>query len=1152
MNDFLKIHKVLVANRDEIAIRVIRAAIEMGIKNVAIFSEEDRLALHRFKADEAYQVGIGKTPVEAYLDIEDILRIAKDANCDAIHPGYGFLAENPDFAQRCLESGIIFIGPAPDVMRALGNKIAARNLAQEAGVPVIPASASLDGSEECIMQVAETIGFPVMLKASWGGGGRGMRVIREPSEMKEAVNIAKREAKAAFGNDEVYFEKLLENVSHVEVQILGDHHGNVVHLFERDCSLQRRHQKVMERAPAPYLSKAKRNELCEAAVTLAKHAGLNNAATVEFLYDKDSEQFYFIEVNPRIQVEHTVTEEITGIDIIKAQITIASGEAIANNKSIVPPQNRIHAHGHALQCRVTAEDPLNNFIPDSGHIVAYRSPAGPGVRLDGGTAYSGAWINRAYDSLLVKVTTRGRDQEETIARMRRALIEFRIRGVATNLPFLLQLLDHPYFLRGEYNTRFIDETPELFNFVKKRSSVDRLLKFIADVIVNGNAEVRERQQPIELREPVVPKLPDIAPADGTKQLLKEKGPEGVAQWLKEQKKPVVTDTTYRDAHQSLLATRVRTRDLVAIAPHYARLMPGLFSIESWGGATFDVALRFLKEDPWARLHKISTAMPNIMQQMLLRSANAVGYKNYPDNVVQYFIREAAQAGVDVFRIFDSLNWVENMHVAIDAVGESGKVIEAAICYSGDILNKDRDKYNLNYYVKLAKELEATGAHILGIKDMAGLLRPAAAKILFTTLKQEIGLPIHFHTHDTSGVAAATVLAAVDAGVDAFDAAIDSMSGLTSQPNMGAIVEALYNTDRDTELEAKNIRFLSTYWEQVREQYVAYEPSIRSGASEVYVHEMPGGQYTNLREQARSLGIDTRWPDIAQAYADVNVLFGDVIKVTPTSKVVGDMALAMVTTGLSKDDVLDPKKKIAFPDSVVEFFRGELGQPEGGFPEALQRKVLGDKEPLKVRPGSVLQTVDLEQTRKDIQKKLDQEVSNTGLASYLMYPDVYMNYAEHEKTFGDVGILPTHVFLYGMNAGDEVVLPLLDGRHAIIRYLASSDPDEDGMRRVFFEVNGQPQTVIVKDKHFAHQAPQVEKADPNNPGHIAAPMPGLVIGIEVSPGQKIRKGDTLVVLEAMKMQTTVPAEMEGKVKRVVARTDHIVDTGDLLLEIEHAK
>ena len=1152
MNDFLKIHKILIANRGEIAIRVIRATMEMGIKNVAIFSEEDRLALHRFKADEAYQVGAGKTPVEAYLDIEDILRIAKESGCDAVHPGYGFLAENPEFARRCMESGIIFIGPGPDVMRALGNKVAARRLAEEAGVPVIPASDVLAGSEESILQAARQIGFPIMLKASWGGGGRGMRMIREQAEIKEAVSIARREAKAAFGHDDVYFEKLLENVSHVEVQILGDHHGNVVHLFERDCSLQRRHQKVMERAPAPYLSRTRRNEICEAAVRLARHAKLNNAATVEFLYDKNTEQFYFIEVNPRIQVEHTVTEEITGIDIVKAQITIASGEAIANAKSIVPPQNKIHASGHALQCRVTAEDPLNNFIPDSGHIVAYRSPAGPGVRLDGGTAYTGAWINRAYDSLLVKVTSRGRDQKETISRMRRALFEFRIRGVATNLPFLLQLLDHSSFHKGDYNTRFIDETPELFNFVQPRGSVNRLLRFIADVIVNGNTELRERPQPIELREPVVPELPDLNPPPGTKQLLKEIGAAGVAQWLKEQKNPLVTDTTYRDAHQSLLATRVRTRDLAAIAPHYARLMPGLFSIESWGGATFDVALRFLKEDPWARLHRISSAMPNIMQQMLLRSANAVGYKNYPDNVVRYFIGEAARAGVDVFRIFDSLNWVENMRVAIDAVGESGKIIEAALCYSGDILNKDRGKYDLKYYLRLAKELEAAGAHILGIKDMAGLVRPAAAKMLITALKQEIGLPIHFHTHDTSGAAAASVLAAVEAGVDAFDAAIDSMSGLTSQPNMGAIVEALYHTERDTELDAAHIRLLSAYWEQVREQYVAYEPGIRSGASEVYVHEMPGGQYTNLREQARSLGLDTRWPDIAQAYADVNALFGDLIKVTPTSKVVGDMALAMVTSGLSKQDVLDPNRKIAFPASVVEFFRGELGQPEGGFPQSLQRKVLGDTEPLKVRPGSVLEAVNLEETKKKIEKKLDREVSATGLASYLMYPDVYLNYAEHEKTFGDISILPTHVFFYGMKPGDETVLPLLDGRQAIIQYLASSDPDEDGMRRVFFEVNGQPQTVIVKDKNLIHDVPQVEKADPDNPEHVAAPMPGLVIGVEVSAGQKVRKGDTLLVLEAMKMQTTVPAEVDGKVKRVIARPNHIVDTGDLLLELEKSK
>ena len=1147
----LPIKKVLIANRSEIAIRIIRAVHEMELRSVAIFSEEDRLALHRFKAFEAYQVGVGKSPVEAYLDMDDILRIARETGSDAVHPGYGFLAENPDFAERCRAEGLIFIGPNPDVMRKLGNKINARHLAEEAGVAVTPASPPLGDDPDELQRVAEEIGLPLMLKASWGGGGRGMRVVNSTEELREAVNASKREARTWFGNDEVYFEKLVVDARHVEVQILGDTHGNVVHLFERDCSLQRRHQKVIERAPAPYLSNEKREELCDAAVRLARHAGLDNAATVEFLYDARDNNFYFIEVNPRIQVEHTVTEEITGIDIVKAQIRIAAGTRIGGGRdAAVPSQNRIHRYGHSLQCRLTAEDPHNNFIPDYGHIVAYRSPAGPGIRLDGGTAYSGAWIHRSYDSLLVKVTARGADEEEAISRMRRALAEFRVRGVATNLPFLQQLLEHPRFSKGNYNTRFIDETPELFTFRRSGGTVERLLTFIADVTVNGNPEVSGRPVPSLRVEPVVPALTKTAPPDGLQQELHKKGPEHVARWLKRQKRPLVTDTSFRDAHQSLLATRVRSKDMVAIAPHYARLLPGLFSVESWGGATFDVALRFLREDPWQRLHDLAAGMPNIMQQMLLRASNAVGYKNYPDNVVEYFTEQAAQAGVDVFRIFDALNWTENMKIAIDAAGRTGKLVEAAICYTGDILDPQRSQYTLDYYLKLARELETAGAHILGIKDMAGLLKPAAAKQLIKALKDEINLPIHFHTHDTSGLSAASVLAAVDVGVDAFDAAVDSMSGLTSQPNMGSLVEALANTPRETGLDPAHIRELSTYWEQVRGQYAAFEPPINAGASEVYVHEMPGGQYSNLREQARAMGIDAaRWPEVARAYAEVNNMFGDLIKVTPTSKVVGDMALAMVTSGLTREDVLDPDTHIAFPDSVVAFFRGELGQPAGGFPEVLQKKVLNGEKPLTVRPGSTMDPVDLEATRFNLKKKLDRDISNQHLASYLMYPEVFIKYAEHDKTYGDVSVLPTHVFFYGMQSGTEITLPVIDGRQVIIRYLAASDTDEEGMCRVFFEVNGQPQTVIIQDTRVAHEVHGAEKADDTNPGHVAAPMPGLVVNVEVSPGQKVHRGDTLVLLEAMKMQTAIPAERDGLVKRVVVKPDHVVNAGDLLLELE---
>ncbi len=1143
------IKRILIANRGEIAIRVIRAAKEMGIGTVGIFSEEDRLALHRFKPDQSYQVGIGSGPVEAYLDGADILRVAVESECDALHPGYGFLSENAGFAEQCEQQGISFIGPNADVLRDLGNKVMARELAVKAGIPVMPASGPLPAGEKETVTVAESIGFPLMLKASWGGGGRGMRIIRDAGGMHETVKRARQEAMTSFGSDEVFFEKLVEDAMHIEVQILADHHGNVVHLYERDCSLQRRHQKVIERAPAIYLPKKVREEMCRAAVKLARKAGLDNAATVEFLYSKTDKSFYFIEVNPRIQVEHTVTEEITGIDIVKAQIRIAEGEKIGRSGSTVPSQSAIRVSGTAIQCRVTAEDPHNNFIPDYGNIIAYRSPSGPGIRLDGGTAYNGAWISRSYDSLLVKVTARGSDGEDSINRMRRALMEFRVRGVATNLPFLLQLLTHTNFQSGDYNTRFIDETPELFETGGSHGQVERLLRFIADVIVNGNGDVKDRPVPFSLREPAPPVAVGTLPANGAKSIFDDTGARGLVNWIKEQKQPLITDTTFRDAHQSLLATRLRTKDLVAIAPYYAHNLPGLFSVESWGGATFDVALRFLHEDPWQRLFELSGAMPNIMQQMLLRASNAVGYKSYPDNVVRFFIHQAADAGIDVFRIFDSLNWPDNMEIAIDAVGETGKIIEAAICYTGDIQNPARQKYNLDYYLDLACKYRDMGAHILGIKDMAGLLKPGAAQSLISALKREVDLPIHLHTHDTSGISAATVLAAVEAGVDIVDTAIDSMSGLTSQPNMGAVVAALEHTDKSTGLDADSIRVISSYWEEVREQYTAFEPAIRSGASEVYVHEMPGGQYTNLREQARSLGIERRWPEIARAYTDVNELFGDIIKVTPTSKVVGDMALAMVTAGLTKQEILDPGKEIAFPESVVQFFHGEMGQPVGGFPAALQAKVLNGKTPLQGRPGEVLAAVDLEQTRETLSAQLKEEVSDFDLASYLMYPDVFLDYAEMDRKYADVGILPTHIFFYGLASGEETVLSFEDNRQAIVHYLATSEPDDDGMRRVFFELNGQPQTVIVRDNNLSYEVHQNEKADPANPGHLAAPMPGLVVAVEVSTGERINQGDTVVVLEAMKMQSAIPAEKSGIIKRVAVSPDHVVDTGDLLIVIE---
>jgi len=1142
------IRSLLVANRGEIAIRVMRAAAELGIRTVGIYSQEDRFSLHRTKADEAYLVGAGRGPVEAYLDIADILRIAREARVDAIHPGYGFLSENPAFAHATAAAGLIFVGPKPETMHTLGNKVAARALASAAGVPVMPATPPLPRDLEQCRRLAAEIGYPVMLKASWGGGGRGMRMVERETDLAEHLSAARREALAAFGNDEVYLEKLVRRARHVEVQILGDAHGNLVHLFERDCTVQRRNQKVIERAPAVFLTEAQRAELCHAALAIGRAAGYVNAGTVEFLQDADTGRFYFIEVNPRIQVEHTVTECATGIDLVKAQIRIAAGARIGTPESGVPEQRDIRLSAHALQCRVTTEDPENGFIPDYGRLTAYRSPAGFGIRLDAGTAYTGAIITRSYDSLLVKVTAWAPSPEEAIARMHRALWEFRIRGVVTNLRFLDQVITHARFARGDYTTRFIDETPELFHSPRKRDRATRILTFIGETIVNGHPEVKGRPRPRHLTPPRLPSAALAAqPPPGAKQRLDELGPERFAQWMLAEQRVLLTDTSMRDAHQSLLATRMRTFDLAAIAPYYANLVPELFSVECWGGATFDVALRFLKEDPWQRLAILRERMPNLLLQMLLRSANAVGYTNYPDNVVRFFVARAAANGIDLFRIFDSLNWVENMRVAIDAVLESGKLCEAAICYTGNLSDPGERKYTLDYYLKLARELKAAGTHILGIKDMAGLCRPRAAYDLVRALKEETGLPIHFHTHDTSGIAAASVLAAVEAGADAVDGAIDAMSGLTSQPNLGSIVEALRHGPRDPGIDPARLRLISAYWEQARRLYAAFESDIRSGTSDVYVHGMPGGQYTNLREQARSLGIEeARWPEVAQAYADVNELFGDIIKVTPTSKVVGDLALAMVTSGLTKEQIADPATDIAFPQSVVQLFRGELGQPPGGFPPALQRKVLKGAAALSERPGARLPPVDLETERARIQTLLARPATDEDLASSLMYPQVWKEYVQHREKYGDVGILPTPVFFYGLEPGEEVSVDLERGKTLIVRYITASEPHEDGTRTVFFELNGQPRPIRVRDASQVATRPPQPQAEPGNPRHIGAPMPGTITQVAVAPGRKVARGDALLTLEAMKMQTTLRAERDGEIAEVLTRPGAQVDAKDLLI------
>ncbi len=1151
-----KIRSLLVANRSEIAIRVMRAANEMGIRTVGIFANEDRFALHRFKADESYLVGEGKKPISAYLDIEDILRVAKEAKVDAIHPGYGFLSENPDFADACAREGIVFIGPSPTVMRTLGNKVAARQAAIAAGVAVVPATGALPDDPVAIRAAALEVGYPLMLKASWGGGGRGMRVIESEAQLDEQVAAGKREALAAFGNGEVYLEKLVRRARHVEVQVMGDTHGNLIHLFERDCSVQRRNQKVVERAPAPYLDDSRRAALCESALKLCRKVGYTHAGTVEFLMDADSGEFFFIEVNPRIQVEHTVTEEVTGVDIVKAQINVSQGARIGDPQHGIPAQQDVRLHGHALQCRVTTEDPEKNFAPDYGRITAYRSAAGFGIRLDAGTAYSGAIITPFFDSLLVKVTAWGHDPAEAIHRMDRALREFRIRGLATNLHFLENVIRHPQFLNGECITRFIDETPELFHFPVRRDRATKLLRFLGEVTVNGNPEMKGRKKPEHALAPAMkPKRGGNGPIpEGTRDRLKKLGPAGFAQWLRANPQVMLTDTSMRDAHQSLFATRMRSHDMVAVAPHYARLLPNLLSMECWGGATFDVAMRFLKEDPWERLAALRERVPNIPFQMLLRSANAVGYANYPDNVVQFFIRQAAEAGVDIFRVFDSLNWVDNMRVAMDAVIESGGVCEGAICYTGDIFDTKRPKFDLKYYVTMAKQLEKAGAHILGIKDMAGVCRPRAISTLVKALREETGLPIHFHTHDTSGIAAASVLAAVEAGVDAVDGALDALSGLTSQPNLTAIADALAGTARAPDVDTDAMREISDYWEGVRRFYAPFEADIRAGTSDVYRHEMPGGQYTNLREQARAMGLEHRWPEVSRAYADVNRLFGDIVKVTPTSKVVGDMALFMVANDLSPAAVEDPARDVAFPESVVSLFKGELGRPPEGFPSALSAKILQGQEPLTDRPGKDLPPVDLEAERAKAEKAVGRHLDDNDLASYLMYPKVFADFAAHQRSYGDVSLLPTPVFFNGLEQGGEIAVEIDPGKTLVIRLQGSAEvSDDDGEgSKLFFELNGQPRAVRVARVRAGVAAGAVRreklKAEDGNPDHVGAPMPGAVVTVSVKAGQKVRRGDPLVSIEAMKMETVVRAERDATVAEVYATPNMAVSPKDLLLRL----
>ncbi len=1148
--------KLLVANRSEIAIRCFRAGTELGLRTVAIYSYEDRFSLHRFKADEAFLIGpaAGGEPVRSYLDIDAVVAVAKQQGVDAIHPGYGFLSENADFARACEAGGIRFVGPTADHLDMFGDKTAAKRLATTVGVPTVPGSEGALDDVEAVIAAADAVGYPVMVKASFGGGGRGMRVVLRREELEAKLAEAQREAAAAFGRRDVFVERYIPRAKHVEVQVLGDAHGTLVHLWERDCSVQRRHQKVVEVAPAIRLPERLRRTICDAAVRLLAPLGYRSAATVEFLVDLDREEYFFIEVNPRIQVEHTVTEMVTGVDLVRSQLLIADGHRLHDAPLAIPRQDAIEVRGVAMQCRITTEDPANHFIPDYGRISTYRSAGGFAVRLDGGNGFGGSVITPYFDSLLVKLTTWGSSLDEAARRADRALREFRIRGVKTNIAFLLNVIDHPTFVSGDATTTFIDETPVLFRFRRQQDRATKVLAYLGDVIVNGRPDVKARLDPKRRLElPVAPPFPRLdAPRPGTRQLLQQLGPERFADWVRGQRRLLITDTTLRDAHQSLLATRIRTHDMAAVADAIARLVPDLFSLEMWGGATFDTSMRFLQENPWDRLAQLRRRIPNVLFQMLLRASNAVGYTNYPDNVVKEFVRCSASNGIDLFRIFDSLNWTENMRVAMAAVREdTGSLCEAAICYTGDILDPKRTKYSLDYYVRLGRELVGMGAHILGIKDMAGLCKPYAAQALVKALRDEVGVPIHFHTHDTSGINGASILRAADAGVDVADAAIGSMSGNTSQPSLNAIAAALRHTERDTRLDQEALDALSDYWSAVRDLYYPFEEGLRAPTADVYRHEMPGGQYTNLRQQANSLGLGPRWDEVCRAYAAANQLFGDIVKVTPSSKVVGDMALFMVTNHLTAADVVDPRKPLNFPRSVVEMMQGLLGRPESGWPAQLQQKVLqsAGAAALDDRPGATLPPVDFAAVREELRARTHREPTQENALSYVLYPEVYLDYAAHREKYGDTSVLPTTNFFYGMQPGDETAVEIERGKTLIIRYLTTGEVREDGTRTVFFELNGQPREVTVVDRAIGATVPRHPKADPDNAEHIAAPMPGKISAVVAVKGQEMKAGDRLLSIEAMKMETAVYCPRDATVADVLVEPGTAVEARDLLVVLE---
>ena len=1157
-------NKIMAANRSEIAIRVFRAATELRKKTVAIYAQEDRFCMHRFKADEAYQVGAGKGPVAAYLDIEAIVETAKAKGVEAIHPGYGFLSENPQLARACQQAGIVFIGPSPELLDMMGDKTAARAVAQRIGIPTLPGTDEPITVRKEAIKKAREIGFPLIIKAAFGGGGRGMRVVPDADQLDSLLDEAQSEAERAFGNPAVFLEKFIGRAKHIEVQILADKHGNVVHLHERDCSVQRRHQKVIEVAPSYGLPPELIDQMCQDAVKLAREIRYENAGTVEFLYDLDQHQAYFIEMNPRIQVEHTVTEEITGIDLVRSQILIAENHRLHEAIIGIPTQEAIPRHGYAIQARVTTEDPANHFTPDYGKLLAYRSPGGLGIRLDGGMGYSGAVVTPFYDSMLVKLITFGGTYENAMDRMHRALAEFRIRGVKTNIPFIENVIDHADFRSGQATTRLIDTTPELFDFKPRRDRASRLLNFLAEVTVNGNPHLKAGRPQVEVISPKPMSYERENPMEqGTRDLLLKLGPKGFSQWVLKQKRLLVTDTTFRDAHQSLMATRMRTHDMLGcadfIAHHLGDAREGLFSMEMWGGATFDTAMRFLSEDPWERLRILRKHIPNICFQMLFRGSNAVGYSNYPDNVVDGFVRHAAEAGMDIFRVFDSLNYLPNLKTAMEAVQQTHGVCEAALCYTGNILDGGRDKFDLAYYIKLAKELERMGAHMLAIKDMAGLCRPAAARKLVRALKQEVGIPIHFHTHETAGVQSAAILEASQAGVDVVDLAVASMSGSTSQPNMNSLVAALESSPRRTRIDLDALNKLSDYWEQVREVYQPFDTAPKTGSADVYLHEMPGGQYTNLKAQAASMGVAHRWNEIARTYAEVNLLFGDIVKVTPSSKVVGDMALYLFTHGIRPNDVvnLSPEEH-SWPESVIDMFQGGLGWPEGGWPEKVWKAILPKlayqkarkryQEDIRRGRPKPAPNLDLEKVRKEITQKIKRKATEDDLYAYLMYPKVFLDFQQHHRAYGKVGALPTLNFLYGIQAGEEIQVSIEEGKDLFIRLITVGSPDEQGQRTVTYELNGIARDTMITDAQIAPKGAQRAKADDADPSQIGAPIPGLIAEVHVRVGQKVQKGERLIMMEAMKMQTSINAPADGTISNLaVAFGDH-VEIKDLLIQL----